>query len=336
MQVVTTTRNENEFQQPPSPGEVEALCRRMLGNGAELISATEIGGGYFNNTFVIERQDEPRCVLRISPPYDHPMLFSNETLLLRREYSLTPWLASESDKLPRVLAVDFTGQLLRRDAVMSQWIDGENWDRIRDQLSTQQNDAIWRELGQRLRRIHQTSGTAFGWPSPAMAHPTWSGFVIAAARGLLDDYQRLRVDDQEPREWFELLRAGAPLLDEIRQPRLIHGDPWPRNILIQRRQDSATIVGLLDHERGLWGDPMQEWVFHHLNFPPVFWDAYGQRPEGPAAEFRSCVYLGLIDLQAILEGLRYSWDASWIRKRYPQTIDKMRRCLTECGISVSN
>lgn len=338
MQVIPTPRKPDEFQQPPSAQEVEALCRRMLGEDAALTTATEIGGGYFNNTFVIETQDRPRHILRISPAYDNPSLFSNERYLLRREYSLTPWLASAATLIPRIVAIDFTGELLPRDAVMSRFIEGENWDSVQGQMTPTQNDAIWRELGTRLQRLHQTRGNAFGWPSPEAAHATWSSFLISAARGLLDDYQRLEIPGAESRQWFDLVQAGAPLLDEIRVPYLIHGDPWPKNLLICRTADADTahIVGLLDHERGLWGDPMQEWVFHHMNFPQAFWDAYGPRPTGPAADFRNCVYLGLIDEQAILESYRYHWDGTWLRNRFSQTMDRMRKCLAECGVTRSS
>jgi hypothetical protein len=77
---------------------------------------------------------------------------------------------------------------------------------------------------------------------------------------------------------------------------------------------------------------MDEWVFHHMNFPQPFWEAYGPRPTGPAAEFRACVYLGLVDEQAVLEGWRYHWDASWIRQRFCQTAGRMRQLLCECGV----
>jgi hypothetical protein len=128
------------------------------------------------------------------------------------------------------------------------------------------------------------------------------------------------------------VEAGVHLLDEIAQPHLVHGDPWPKNVLIARgpgEPGEPRIVGLLDHERGLWGDPMDEWVFHHLSFPPAFWEAYGPRPDGPAAEFRACVYRGLIDEQIVLEGWRYHFDASGYRRRLCETAARMDELLVE-------
>jgi aminoglycoside phosphotransferase (APT) family kinase protein len=332
MRVTSLSRKPEQFQQAPTDAQVEALCERLLArNGAaEPVAADEIAGGLFNNTYRIDRRDGSRCVLRISPAHDDAALFANERHLLRREFSLTPFLASASVLLPMTIGCDFTNDLLPRDAVATDFIDGENWDTVRPQLSAEQNDAIWRQLGSVLSRIHQTPGTRFGWPSPGEPHQTWSSFILHAARGLLGDYARFGLPDDEPRQWIEQVEAAAHVLDQITQPRLIHGDPWPKNVLI-RRDDGAMprIVGLLDHERGLWGDPMDEWVFYHLNFPPAFWESYGPRPQGPDAEFRACVYQGLIDEQVVLEGWRYRFDASAYRRRLTVNAARMGRLVCE-------
>lgn len=323
-------RKPDEFQQPPSGDQIAALCARMLGRDLRILSATEIGGGMFNNTFLLATADGRKLILRISPPHDHPLLFSNERYLLRREYGLGPFLAAAAPLMPTIVATDFTCHTLNRDAVISQFIDGENWDTVKDQLTPTQTDSIWRQLGTVLRQIHTTPGTCFGWPSPKRSFPTWSAFILHAAHGLLADYPRFGVNDTEARAWVAAVEDGVHLLDEIIHPRAVHGDPWPKNVLIRRSGDTATIVGLLDHERGLCGDPMNEWVFHQLGFPPAFWEAYGPRPAGPAAAFRDCVYLGLIDIQLLLEGRRYHFDPKWVPPRLIETTRTMRRLLSDC------
>jgi aminoglycoside phosphotransferase (APT) family kinase protein len=330
-------RKAAEFQQPPDAGEIEELCRRLLPLGARVVSAAEIGGGAFNHTFVIETIDAPRCILRVSPPYEHPAVLTNEQYLLRREVALAPALAPVlGPLLPAVLATDFSGEILTRDAVLTSFLEGDNWDAIKGNLTSAENDAIWCELGALVRRIHAVRGTAgeFGWPEPEESHGTWSGFLLKAARGLLLDFRRVGIPDTEVRAWVGTIEDGRPFLDEITAPHLVHGDPWPKNVLVRRGADGVLrISGLLDQERGLWGDPMNEWVFHLLDFPAPFWEAYGPRPTGMAAEFRACVYRGLIDAQVILEKWRCGGDDHRFRQRLIETATRMRRLIVEGGLS---
>ena len=68
-------------------------------------------------------EDEHRLLWRMLAAllrYQIIGLFSNERYLLRREFSMTPYLATVAPLLPRIVAADFTGEVISRDAVMAQ------------------------------------------------------------------------------------------------------------------------------------------------------------------------------------------------------------------------
>jgi aminoglycoside phosphotransferase (APT) family kinase protein len=322
-------RRADEFQQAPSATEIAALAARLLGPELALAEARELGVGAFNNAFLLSAADGRRWVLRVSPPHDHRLLFHVEHRLLRREHALGPWLAAVAPLLPRVVATDFTGAVLPRDAVLSEFIEGENWDSVRDTLTPAQDASLWRQLAALLRRIHATPAPHFGWPAPAAPRARWSDFVLGAIHGLLADFPRLGLPDAEPRAWFAAAERAAPALDEITRPFVLHGDPWPKNILIRREPHGgeARIVALLDHERGLFGDPLNEWVFNGYDFPPVFWEAYGARPTDPASRIREAVYRGTIDIQCLLEEARYGDDATAPRRRLAAATPELARLI---------
>ena len=303
-------RTPTDFQQPPTPAEITAFATRLLGPDAILTEAVELGGGAFNNTFRLTTATGHRSILRLSPPPAHPLLFHVEHHLLRREHSLTPWLANiapVAPLLPRTLGSDFTHTICPRDAILSEFIEGENWDAVMPSLTPAENDALWRELATLLRRIHATPAPHFGWTPPATPHTRWSDFILDNIRGLLADCQRLGISDTEARAWATVAERCAPALDLITEPRVLHGDPWPKNVLIRRDSPDAAphIVALLDHERGGFGDPQSEWVFHGCDFPPVFWETYGPRPTDPASQIRANLYRGTIAIQCLLESTRY-------------------------------
>ncbi|HEY9250192.1 MAG TPA: phosphotransferase, partial [Rariglobus sp.] len=259
----------------------------------------------------------------------HPHLFFVEHGLLRREHALTPWMANVSPWLPRVAGADFTHQTFPRDAVLSEFIEGDNWHEVMASLTVAENAALWRELAGLLHRVHATPAPHFGWTHPEKAHGRWEDFILEGARGLLGDFTRLGVADAEARAWMAAAETGAEVLGLITEARVLHGDPWPKNVLVRREEGRMRIVALLDHERGLFGDPWQEWVFHGCDFPPVFWEAFGARPTDPASLFRAAVYRGVIDLQCLLEAVRYDWDAAEVRPRLLAGAAEMRRLRAE-------
>lgn len=354
MHYLSLPRLTTDFQQPPSATEITALAARLLGPDTVLTEAVELGGGAFNNTFRLTTPDARRFILRLSPPADHPLLFHVEHHLLRREHSLAPALSAIpalAPFLPRTLATDFTGEVVPRDAVLSEFLDGENWDAVMAELTPADNDALWRQLAGLLRQIHATPAPHFGWTSPATPHARWSDFILGNIRGLLADCENLGVPAAEARAWAAVAERCAPALDEITEPRLLHGDPWPKNILIRRTPNNSSvapstrhtsansasgttqpprIVALLDHERGGYGDPQSEWVFHGCDFPPVFWESYGPRPTDPAAQIRAHLYRGTIAIQCLLESTRYpDVDTTTPRHHLTASTESLRRLLAD-------
>jgi aminoglycoside phosphotransferase (APT) family kinase protein len=325
-------RRSDEFQQAPTAADIAALTERLLGLEVVIAEALELGGGAFNNAFRLTANDGRRWVLRLAPPPGHPLLYHNEHGLLRREHAMAPWLAAIAPWLPRVAGVDFTGQITTRDAILSDFIEGENWHAAMPSLTASENDALWRELAGLLRCIHATPAAHFGYPHPEPAYARWSDFMLGLNCGLLADLSRLGLPDAEARAWFALAERCAPALDAITTPRVLHGDPWPRNVLIRRASPAdggPRIVALLDHERGLFGDPMAEWVFHACDFPPVFWEAYGPRQTDPASSLRAAVYRGMIHVQCILEVPRYGADATAPRQLLNEECQLMQSLLAK-------
>src|SRR5947208_2351376 len=129
--------------------------------------------------------------------------------------------------------------------------------------------------------------------------PTWSLTLIDWLESTINDAESSSLDTVLLCRLLELVRDNTAFLDEITCPRLLHGDLWLFNLLIQRTKDGPRIVGVLDADRGSWGDPLADWTFFLLSRraspqeQALFWQEYGLPEAGPGALFRAQIYKGL-------------------------------------------
>lgn len=117
------TRTPGAFQQSVTAEEIEAICRRVFGPNTKVASATELGTGMYNTTYratVVGQNRE--VVVRIAPAADRQ--FTSERALMRNKYASLPYLAALAPLLPRVVAADFTHEVIGRDYMVQSFLDG--------------------------------------------------------------------------------------------------------------------------------------------------------------------------------------------------------------------
>jgi fructosamine-3-kinase len=158
-----------------------------------------------------------------------------------------------------------------------------------------ENDALfspraWADLGDTLRRLHQSRGEEFGWPVDFAAgsvlisnRPSsdwgqfWAEERLTAPAALLD------------RPWRERIAAAAEIarsvLPAAPEPSLLHGDLWRGNVLVSEGEVAALIDPIC-----YYGHAEADLAMLTLfDAPPdEFWEAYA--PLEPGAEARRPVY----------------------------------------------
>ncbi|MEJ2749522.1 MAG: phosphotransferase [Anaerolineae bacterium] len=272
MEFSPIARPADDFQQGITVDELTAVCRYAFGTQTRVVSARELGSGLFNSTYLLCLGNSEQVILRVSP---HPQadVFTHEQNLLRREQALEPYLGAVGHLIPRTLATDFSRQRLDRDVAFQTFLPGELWDAVQNELSEAEQSALWCQLAAIAKQIHASQGTGFGFPDGQPSFDRWS-------------------------------TAVAHITHIMRQ------DLIARGLDIDRTQSPPRIVGLLDAERGLWGDPLAEWIFYFLDIPPAFWEVYGRPPDDPATQFRQLAYRGMYIIQVLLEASRFGWETS--------------------------
>lgn len=319
-------RDKSSFQKPLTANQIYAMCRHALGATTTIQHVKELAVGMFNNTFLVEAEGYPKLILRVGPDKS-VFVFDHESLLLQRENSIEPHFKAIEHLVPQTIFADFSGGVIDRDYVLQSFLQGKLWDEVKDTLTEEESESLWCQLGEISTVIHKVQGKKFGFPYPKQSFNRWSEAVINIASNMQADVRKLALDDSGTDEFIALLQRGIHVLDEINQPKLIHGDLWPKNVLFVRQNKQPKIVGLLDAERGFWGDPMAEWIYHHLEIPSAYWAGYGGRPYGENVQFRDWAYLGLYSIQFILEAWRFKYDDEFARKNLYDVTNHMIRFL---------
>ena len=102
---------------------------------------------------------------------------------------------------------------------------------------------------------------------------------------ILYDTERAGLDTRAAEAAVAAAERSSEMLDRVTQPRLLHGDLFIPNLILD--EDSRHIVGVLDHDRAFWGDPAADWGIHAMAGRTeaerhAFQDGYGF-PPGDAA-----------------------------------------------------
>jgi aminoglycoside phosphotransferase (APT) family kinase protein len=305
MQFYPIARGPDAFQQSLTSEQIQAVCEQAFGEGTGAVTVHELGGGEFNNVYLLRFSGggpEQRATLRVAPPPERVVPWHEEHLM-RREHAIQPYFAAIAPLLPRTLVADFTRTVIPRDYLFQTVMPGEPWSDRDGKLAPEQEEPLWRELARIARTIYSVEGETFGHPYPGRQHPTWSATVLDWLERCARDAEREGLDAGQIRGVRDTACARAELLDEIERPQLCHGDLWSFNVLIDRNGyltgDPPRISAVLDYDRAYWGDPMADWTFHLLprraspRVQAIFWDEYGRPADTPSARLRTLIYDGL-------------------------------------------
>ncbi|WP_127361662.1 phosphotransferase family protein [Actinacidiphila soli] len=296
-------RGAGAFQQTVTAEEIQAICARVFGTGTLAVRAVELGAGMYNNTYRVDLQgQEHPVVVRVAP--EPGRQFRSERELMRNEYASVPWLAPIAPLMPRVIAADWSHEVIGRDYLVQSFLQGVP---APDRLGGYPRSAwpvFFRQMGAIARTVHAVRGPSFG-PVAGPVYATWSAAVTASLEDIAADLDSVGLDAADLRKVAAVAAHHRDVLDEITQPRLLAGDLWTVNVMLADHAAEPMISGVLDMDRTWWGDPAADWTIRMAlakqDERVAFWDTYGPQDRSPATAWRSHLYearhLGAIRLE---------------------------------------
>ncbi len=235
--------------------------------------------GKFNESFYIHTKDGD-FVLRIAPPPETGLLFY-EKRMMRREPGIHR-LVKENTSVPiaEIFEYDFTGSIVKRDWLLMERLPGKPLSET--SLSREKTEKLFFQLGKAVREFHSITNQWYGYPRGSNTGPEETNWFDAFKNmwsRLLRDIVSTGIYGKDTANRLEnLLLEKEKAFIHNSTPSLLHMDIWSQNILIDKH---GNLTGLVDWDRGLWGDPEIE--FSVLEYcgtsPPAFWRGYGTLPQ---------------------------------------------------------
>ncbi|NEE04813.1 phosphotransferase family protein [Phytoactinopolyspora halotolerans] len=170
-------------------GEVERIVATVFDANATVVAMRALSGGMYNSTWVVETQAYPEpVVLRVAP--DQHLQFRSEWQLMRNEYAVQPFLsAALSGFLPRVIAADWSLQVIDRDYMVLSMLPGVPAREALDRYPRPTWAAYFEQMGGLTKRVHAVAGDRFGTVA-APAHDRWSGAFLTSLSLIAQDSAR--------------------------------------------------------------------------------------------------------------------------------------------------
>ena len=304
--------------------QIAAILKRCFGSGARSLNIQEIGGGTFNEAYLIEVSEKEKVVLRVAPP-PAPDIYWDDVGLMRREQTTFPFFASIATLIPKTILADFTHQIVGRDYALQTFLEGERWSDIEDELSEEENVDLWQQCGEIVKRIHTTTGEQFGYPYPGRQFANWHDVILDRLSRIAQSLKEYDADLPSIAIITDLVNSTPSIFNEVHTPGLLHGDLWTFNLLVTRENGRLLITGVLDTERAWWGDPLADWIMFCLSIRngeeewqdriAAFHKGYGMLEKSPAMQFRQEAYNAMDVGSSVVWGARHGNRADIERGR---------------------
>jgi len=279
-------------------GKLEAAVRDIAGPPRTPPIFVPTQSGKYNTSYFVDGWARP-MVLRVAPPDDPLFHLFYEYRMMRQEPGIHA-LVRERRAAPvaEVMGYAEAHPALGRDAIAMERLPGGAISARR--MTRAMFRKVLRQVGECLARTHAITGETYGYIGPHRPmepQKEWDSAFRIMWNRLLDDIERCGgYSAQEASMMREHLDRRLEHFRHRPAPCLLHMDVWAENILCD---DEGKLTGLIDWDRGLWGDPEIE--FAVLDYcgtsEEPFWEGYGkERDTSPEARIRHGFYL-LYELQ---------------------------------------
>lgn len=277
------------------PEVLRRLCQEAFHQPDILLCAKELTDGFCNTAYDLTLRNGRSAILKVAP-LPGTQLMSCEVALMETEVAAMGLAAAQGiPGVPQIFFYDDSLLLCTSACFAMEKLEGESFASAKERMDSAQIAAVNFQTGAYLRRLHQIKGTRFGhFCRSHLQRSNWFDAFSLMMRRVVQDGIDANIDIGVPyAQILDALAARRQLFEEVAQPSFLHWDSWDGNIFVK----DGKIVGLIDWERAMWGDPLMEDRFRAHTVNADFLKGYGIEALSPKEKARCRwydVYLYLI------------------------------------------
>ncbi len=262
---------------PVTDEQIREIIKGMLHTAP--VEHKLLSGGLFNTTYFVKTADYGDVILRVGPINRH-LLLHFERDMMQAEAIVYRLLAERGVPCSELLAIDTSKAILDRDLMIVRYLPSVTYKLNRDDYTYATDDVsrLYRELGQNIAKMHAVRGEAFGHVynvAEGRGCALWSTFLKDELDQILSSCAPYAIfREQETVAMREILDRHTSVLDEITEPRLIHADLGPNNLLIHA--DRTAFAAFIDTDRAVWGDSDFDFAYMEWMYCDELWQGYGR------------------------------------------------------------
>ena len=267
----------------------EAVQRHCPKAGGK-IGLEPIPTGKFNSSFFVRAGNE-QLVLRVAPPDDDVFVFYEKEMMRQEPELHRLLLEGSSVPVAPIVAFDDSREVVDRNFLLMERLPG----RPLTEAPEIDFDRVLFQVGEYLKQAHGLRAEQYGYLGahrPMEPQSNWESAFVVMWNRMIDDIVGVGFyDEKESGFMRRLLDERLELFSRQAPSCMLHMDIWLQNILVG---DRGEVSGIVDWDRGLWGDPEIEFaVLDYCGISePAFWEGYGQaRDRSPEAQVRQVFYL---------------------------------------------
>lgn len=286
----------------------------------------EMTDGWANHAYCITLDDGQKVVLKIAPSSGIKRMRCEQDVMVAEVQALRLAADLQDVPVPRVLAHDLSRSFVPAEYFIMEYMPGKPYNKVKDQYSVEEQQAIEQQLGAYNRRINEIKGEKFGYFSERKTqYATWKEAFLNLMDDMLADGKEAEVEFSIGYEELErLIREKSDVLVDVKEPVLVHWDLWDGNVFVEQ----GKITAIIDFERSLWADPLMEHYFSHFNNTPGFVKGYGRAAATASERQRRSLYDLYFDLVLRIECVYRQFDnkehVAWATRNLEEGIERFR------------
>ncbi|MBI9099212.1 MAG: aminoglycoside phosphotransferase family protein [Spirochaetaceae bacterium] len=236
--------------------EIKSLFNRIFPK-IPVLKIGELEDGCFNASYVIQLDNRSEYVLKVAPPEDVPILTYEKEMMSTEVFFHKLLTERTSIPLPKLIFSHLKGEDTASDYFIMEKLHGFPLDKI-GEVTIEMRKTLFLQLAGYLAQMHSIKGDYFGYPimKESLRGQSYFESFLFMLDQVFHDGRVRNVSLPVPEKVLkELIGCFRNAFDEIKQSNFVHFDLWDGNIFVKNSDTNPEIEGLIDFERGFYGDP---------------------------------------------------------------------------------